>query len=79
MVVGDVCDKGVPAALFMMRTYSLLRAKAGHMASPAHVLLSVNQQIVSRNPSSMFATLLYGILESPAASSSTHAPAIHDR
>ncbi len=63
IVVGDVCDKGVPAALFMMRTYSLLRAKAGRSNSPAQVLREVNKHLVSRNPSGMFVTLLYGILD----------------
>jgi len=66
IAVGDVCDKGVPAALFMMRTYSLLRAAAGPHRSPEQVLREVNRHLLSRNPSGMFVTLLYGILDCPS-------------
>lgn len=63
IVVGDVCDKGVPAALFMMRTYSLLRARIGRRSAPAQVLHAVNRHLIRRNPGGMFVTLLYGILD----------------
>jgi serine phosphatase RsbU (regulator of sigma subunit) len=67
IVVGDVCDKGIPAALFMMRAYSLLRAKARRTGTPAQVLRAVNAHLVSRNPSGMFVTLLYGVLDLASA------------
>jgi sigma-B regulation protein RsbU (phosphoserine phosphatase) len=63
LVVGDVCDKGVPAALFMMLTYSLMRAEAPRAGSPGEALLAVNRHLLNLNPSSMFVTLLYGVLD----------------
>jgi serine phosphatase RsbU (regulator of sigma subunit) len=63
VVVGDVCDKGVPAALFMMLTYSLMRAEAPRAGSPGEALLAVNRLLVDLNPSGMFVTLLYGVLD----------------
>jgi phosphoserine phosphatase RsbU/P len=63
IVVGDVCDKGVPAALFMMLTYSLMRAEAPRAGSPREALLAVNRQLLDLNPSGMFVTLLYGVLD----------------
>jgi serine phosphatase RsbU (regulator of sigma subunit) len=63
VVVGDVCDKGVPAALFMMLTYSLMRAEAPRAGSPGEALLAVNRHLVDLNPSGMFVTLFYGVLD----------------
>jgi sigma-B regulation protein RsbU (phosphoserine phosphatase) len=63
IVVGDVCDKGVPAALFMMLTYSLMRAEAPRAGSPGEALLAVNRHLLDLNPSGMFVTLLYGVLD----------------
>jgi phosphoserine phosphatase RsbU/P len=63
IVVGDVCDKGVPAALFMMLTYSLMRAEAPRAASPGEALLAINRLLLDLNPSGMFVTLLYGVLD----------------
>ncbi len=63
IVVGDVCDKGMPAALFMALTYSAMRAEAHHYHDPASTLRAVNQHLLDINRASMFVTLLYGILE----------------
>ena len=63
IVVGDVCDKGVPAALFMMLTYSLMRAEAPRALAPGEALLAVNRHLLDLNPSGMFVTLLYGVLD----------------
>ena len=62
LVTGDVSDHGVPAAIFMALTYSLLRAEAFRAASPGEVLRAVNRQLLDMNASSMFVTVLYGIL-----------------
>jgi serine phosphatase RsbU (regulator of sigma subunit) len=64
LVVGDVSDKGVPAALFMGVAYSLIRAEAARTRSPVQALRKVNRQLLEMNASSMFVTLLYGILDS---------------
>jgi phosphoserine phosphatase RsbU/P len=63
LVVGDVSDKGVPAALFMALTYSLLRAEAVNTRSPVQVFRKVNRQLMQMNASNMFVTLVYGILD----------------
>jgi sigma-B regulation protein RsbU (phosphoserine phosphatase) len=63
IVVGDVCDKGVPAALFMMLTFSLMRAEAPRASTPGEALLAVNRLLLGLNPSGMFVTLLYGVLD----------------
>jgi phosphoserine phosphatase RsbU/P len=62
IVIGDVSDKGVPAAIFMALTYSLLRAEALRWASPAQVLKSVNGHLIGMNDAGMFVTVLYGVL-----------------
>jgi serine phosphatase RsbU (regulator of sigma subunit) len=63
IVVGDVSDKGVPAALFMALSYSLIRAEAVRTNFPVQAFLKVNQHLLQMNSSSMFVTLVYGILD----------------
>lgn len=64
IVVGDVSDKGVPSALFMALTYSLVRAEAVRTSSPVQALRKVNQHLLQMNTLGMFVTLVYGILDS---------------
>jgi sigma-B regulation protein RsbU (phosphoserine phosphatase) len=61
-VIGDVSDKGVPAALFMSRANALLRAAAAHATSPSAVLETVNEELCEDNELCMFVTLLAGTL-----------------
>jgi sigma-B regulation protein RsbU (phosphoserine phosphatase) len=61
-VVGDVSGKGVPAALFMALTRSLLRAEAHPGDSPGEVLQRVNRHLLDMNARGLFVTVLYGIL-----------------
>jgi sigma-B regulation protein RsbU (phosphoserine phosphatase) len=61
-VLGDVSGKGVPAALFMAVTRTLLRASAYHAASPGACLTYMNQSLLDQQSSGMFVTLFYGIL-----------------
>src|SRR5215213_8633764 len=61
LVVGDVTDKGVPAALVMATTRTMLRASAQRLNSPGEVLKRVNDVIVSDIPPNMFITCLYAI------------------
>lgn len=63
IVVGDVSDKGVPAALFMALSYSLVRAEAVRSRSPVQALKKVNEHLLQMNSSCMFVTLVYGILD----------------
>jgi serine phosphatase RsbU (regulator of sigma subunit)/anti-sigma regulatory factor (Ser/Thr protein kinase) len=62
-VVGDVTDKGVPAALVMSATRSVLRASAQRLIEPAAVLEHVNEQLCPDMPAKMFVTCLYGVLD----------------
>jgi sigma-B regulation protein RsbU (phosphoserine phosphatase) len=63
IAVGDVSDSGVPAAIFMALTRSLLRAEALRCDTPAEVLQSVNRHLLDMNESGMFVTLWYGVLD----------------
>ena len=63
VVVGDVTDKGVPAALVMARTHSILRAEAPRLVEPGKVLARANELLAPEMPARMFVTCLYGVLE----------------
>src|SRR5690349_7978303 len=76
-VVGDVTDKGVPAALVMSATRSLMRAAAQRLIEPGEVLERVNEQLCPDMPEKMFVTCLYGVLE-PGSGHLRFANAGHD-
>lgn len=61
MVVGDVSGKGVPAALFMAVTKTMIKARAMDDPSPASIITRVNDEMSEDNPSSMFVTLFVAI------------------
>jgi sigma-B regulation protein RsbU (phosphoserine phosphatase) len=61
-VVGDVSGKGVPAALFMAITRTLVRVTAEVETDPGRLLGAVNKRIAENNPNLMFVTLLIGML-----------------
>jgi serine phosphatase RsbU (regulator of sigma subunit)/anti-sigma regulatory factor (Ser/Thr protein kinase) len=63
LVIGDVTDKGVPAAMVMAATRSVLRASAQRVVSPGEVLGRVNELMCPDMPAKMFVTCLYGVLE----------------
>lgn len=77
VAVGDVCGKGVPAALYMALTSSLLRAEAVRSATPEQALRSLNQQLGSRGVDNLFVTMLYGVLD-PAERSFSYVRAGHE-
>ena len=62
MVVGDVSGKGVPAALFMVITKTLLKDTAEHEYNPAKIFEHVNKILCEGNDSSLFVTCWMGIL-----------------
>lgn len=76
-VIGDVTDKGVPAALVMAATRSVLRATAARLVDPGVVLEAVNEHLVPDMPQKMFVTCLYGVLE-PTTGRFRFANAGHD-
>jgi sigma-B regulation protein RsbU (phosphoserine phosphatase) len=63
VVVADVSDKGVPAALFMMSSRTLIRAMSIGSAMPGEVLASVNELLLEDNDSTMFVTLFYAVYD----------------
>jgi serine phosphatase RsbU (regulator of sigma subunit) len=62
LVIGDVSDKGVPAALFMAVTRTLVKSIALTGCAPGACLEQVNRLLEAENRSSMFVTLFYAIL-----------------
>src|SRR3712207_4522588 len=77
LVVGDVTDKGVPAALVMATTRTMLRAAAQRLFSPGEVLQRVNDVLVADIPPNMFVTCLYAVLD-PESGRILYANAGHD-
>ena len=61
-VVGDVSGKGVPAALFMAVTKTLIKAAANNVKSTAKILTLINNEISKGNENSMFITVFLAIL-----------------
>ena len=76
-VIGDVTDKGVPAALVMAATRSVLRASAQRIIEPGEVLERVNEHLCPDMPEKMFVTCLYGVLD-PLTGNFRFANAGHD-
>jgi serine phosphatase RsbU (regulator of sigma subunit) len=79
VVVGDATGKGVPAALVVSATSSMLRAVAQVLgpSSPGEVLAQVNETLSVRIPINMFVTCFYATLE-PESGSLKYANAGHD-
>ncbi|MCA9866392.1 MAG: SpoIIE family protein phosphatase [Anaerolineae bacterium] len=76
-VIGDVTDKGVPAALVMATTRSLLRSAAERFESPSAILERTNDLLVEDIPPKMFVTCLFGLLD-PDSGHFVYANAGHD-
>jgi sigma-B regulation protein RsbU (phosphoserine phosphatase) len=70
IVIGDVSGKGVPAALFMSMTLTLVRQllQEGGSLTAAEIMTRVNRHLTVHNPSSMFVTLFIGLLDSQTLS-----------
>ncbi len=77
-LVGDVSDKGIPAALFMVKVQTLVRHLAAVTGSPAETLRKLNDALNLHNPSSMFVTLIHGIYN-PADGETVLASGEHPR
>ena len=61
LAIADVSDKGVPAALFMMSSRTLLKGTALSFDNPGSVLSEVNNMLHEENRVDMFVTMLYAI------------------
>ena len=77
LVIGDVTDKGVPAAMLMATTRSMLRAAAHVTDSPGEVLARVNELLHAYIPPNMFVTCFYAVLD-PDSGKLRYANAGHD-
>jgi phosphoserine phosphatase RsbU/P len=62
-VIADAAGKGLPAAIFITLTRTILRAAAERMADPGECLGVVNAILCLDNPTLMFSTAFYGVLD----------------
>ena len=76
LAVADVSDKGVPAALFMMSSRTLLKGSAIGMGAPGDVLSEVNTLLTENNETMMFVTLVYALYD-PETGALTYANGGH--
>ncbi|NQT90019.1 MAG: SpoIIE family protein phosphatase [Candidatus Omnitrophica bacterium] len=60
--IGDVSGKGVPAALFMAVTDTLIKMRAKTSIKPGEILTDVNKELCNENESCMFVTIFCGVL-----------------
>lgn len=63
MVIADVSGKGVPAALFMVISKTLIKDQAQMDSSPKAILEKVNSMLCENNAEGMFVTVWLGIME----------------
>lgn len=63
IIIGDATDKGMPAALVMAITCTMLRTAAQGLTSPGEVLARVNELLYGRIPTKMFVTCFYALLD----------------
>ena len=77
VLIGDVCDKGVPAAMYMVLARSLIRGGAQLNSSPAKLLGQVNRALIEQSPNNMFVSVFYGIID-PAKHTLTYSLAGHN-
>ena len=63
LTIADVSGKGVPAALFMVISKTLLKNQAQRGSSPKEILTYVNHQLSQNNETMMFCTAWVGILD----------------
>lgn len=78
LVIADVSDKGMAAALYMALSRSLIRAEAMRERSPAAVLAHVNRSLLDLGEQGMFVTVFYAALDTTNGEL-TYARAGHDR
>lgn len=77
LAIADVSGKGVPAALFMMSSRTLLKGAAIGVEGPGAVLSEVNNLLHEDNSAQMFVTMLYAIFN-PATMTFTYSSGGHD-
>lgn len=80
-VIADVSGKGVPAALFMAMSMTLIKATARYGLPPEELLFRVNNELARDNDSCMFVTTFFGILDTESGemvyANGGHNPPLH--
>lgn len=66
IVIADVSGKGVPAALFMAITRTLLKSTAAFVTAPSSCIRRLNDLLAAENEQMMFVTVFYGVLHLPS-------------
>ena len=61
--IGDVCGKGIPAALVMSMTQAVFRTIATKIDDPSQIVMGMNTMACRGNSTGMFATLFVGVLD----------------
>ena len=77
LVIADVSDKGMPAAVFMALTRSTIRATVSQIPSPAEAIAEANRLICADSTDGMFVTLFYAMLD-PVSGVFTYVNAGHN-
>jgi phosphoserine phosphatase RsbU/P len=81
VLIADVADKGVPAALYMMVTKTLLKTELQRLGDPATALANVNDVLAADNDRCMFATVFCAVLDSRTGevryANAGHNPPVH--
>ncbi|MEX0627207.1 MAG: SpoIIE family protein phosphatase [Cucumibacter sp.] len=81
MLVGDVCGKGVPAALFMAVSLTVLRLVSGEETELHRIVARANRLLCAQNVGSMFATVFFAVLDLRSGNlefaDCGHNPALH--
>lgn len=77
LAIADVSDKGVPAALFMMSSRTLLKGTAIGDPNPGTVLTEVNELLEQDNEAAMFVTMFYAVFD-PATGELAYANGGHN-
>jgi phosphoserine phosphatase RsbU/P len=82
-VVADASGKGLPAAIFITRMRTILRAASRRIGDPAQCLTLLNEVLCFDNPDLMFVTAFYGILDTETGevvfANAGHNPPVHVR
>jgi len=77
LVIADVTDKGMPAALFMALTRSAIRANVCQTTNPAEGIASANRLVCAESTRGLFVTLFFGLLD-PLTGALTYVNAGHN-
>jgi sigma-B regulation protein RsbU (phosphoserine phosphatase) len=77
LVIADVTDKGMPAALFMALTRSAIRANVCQAVVPAEGIAGANRLVCAESTRGLFVTLFFGLLD-PATGDVTYVNAGHN-